>query len=212
LTRRITKFTIVALILLLSISSNSLNAQKGTVAIKKGNDAYQKGDYNSAITNYNKALEQDPENAIAQFNLGNALQRTNKTEESTRLYEDVVKNSSDPVLQAKANYNNGLSLLEQKKLSEAIEAFKQALRLKSDDSETRENLQKALNELKQKQQKQQPQNNQQKQQPKNPEDKKSRMSRQMMEQKFNELRNQEKKLQKKSQEKNNPLGNQEKDW
>ena len=48
-----------------------------------------------------------------------------------------------------------LRLSHQKKIKESIEAYKQTLRLAPEDTEARENLQKALNELKQQQQQQQ---------------------------------------------------------
>lgn len=206
------KLFILLTAFLCTIFTCTLKAQQANVVIKKGNDAYKKGDYTNAINNYNKAIEQDRKNTVALFNLGNALQKANKAEESLKQYDAAAETTADADIKSKACYNKGLSLLQQKKLVEAIDAFKESLRLKPNDEEARENLQKALNELKQKKSPQKPQNNRQKQQPKKPEEKKTKMSRQMMEQKFAELRNQEKRLQKQLQEKNNTVGQQEKDW
>lgn len=188
-----------------------LHAQNENVLIFKGNQAYQKGDYTTAFNNYSKAAENDPQNAYAAFNLGNTLIRTNKPNEAIRTYDEAIKNTSLTSVKAEANYNKGLAYIKQKKLPQAIEAFKQALRLTPNDDEARDNLQKALNELKKQQQ--QPQNNKQQQnQQKQQKKPQSKLSQQMMEQKFRELRDQEKQLQKQLQQKNNSPSQPEKDW
>lgn len=55
-------------------------------------------------------------------------------------------------LLAKVFYNQGVILSKQKNLEQSIEAYKNALRINANDKEARENLQKALLELKQKKQ------------------------------------------------------------
>ena len=55
-----------------------------------------------------------------------------------------------PGIKAKSYYNKGAILSSQKKLEESIEAYKNAFRQNPDDKEARENLQKALLELKKK--------------------------------------------------------------
>lgn len=116
--------------------------------MRKGNELYKKGDYTSALTEYEKALQTDQKNNTAQFNAGNALQKQQKFPDAAKSFESVLESSNDPSLQAQAGYNKGVAEVKQKQLQEAINSFKQSLRLNSTDNDARENLQKALNELK----------------------------------------------------------------
>ena len=85
----------------------------------------------------------------------------------------------------------------------AVAEYEQALRLNPDDKEARENLQKALSELKKQQEEQQKQ--QQKSQ--------SNMSQREAEQKLKLLQEKEKELQQRLQNQNKQKGgNQSKDW
>lgn len=187
-------------------------AQKTNEAVQNGNDAYRKNDYTTAIKNYEKALQFDSKNVTAKFNLANALQHGNKASESTADYDDIITGDADADLKAKAYYNKALAMIQQNKLDDAIDAFKQSLRLSPGDNETRQNLQKALETKKQQQPQQQPKQDK-KQQPQNQkQQKQQQMSRQMMEQKFKELEQQEKELQKQVQKQKTNSPDNEKDW
>lgn len=190
------------------------SAQKANKSIQQGNEAYRKADFNSAIKDYNQALNTDNKNAVAQFNLANALQHKNDADKALQAYDDAIKNAKDADLQSKAYYNKGLSRLQQKDIAGAVDAFKNSLRLAPNDNEARENLQKALEEMKQQQQQSQQQN--QKPPPEKQESKKQKqqqkMNQQMMEQKFKELQEQEKQLQKELQKQKTNGRDQEKDW
>ena len=41
--------------------------------VKKGNQLYNKGDYKAALENYQKALNQNPDSDIINFNVGTAF-------------------------------------------------------------------------------------------------------------------------------------------
>ncbi len=184
-----------------------LKAQEANSFVKEGNDAYRKADYNNAEALYKKALGKEPANNPAKFNLGNALHRQNNFAGAEKYYDEIAL-SNDPALKAKALYNKGVAQVYQQKLKEAIETFKQSLMIDPADNDTRENLQKAINELKQQQQSNTQQNQNKSKQDKN---KNKQPDKEMMEQKFNELRDKEKQLQKMLQKKNN--SNQpDKDW
>jgi tetratricopeptide (TPR) repeat protein len=184
------------------VLSKNIFAQSANRAIKSGNDAYKNGDFSAAVKNYEKAIEKNPKNNIAHFNLGNALEKSKNIEEANKQYDEIINNDTDPDMRSKAFYNKGVTLANAKKLPEAIGEFKQTLRLSPDDKDARENLQKALNELKQQQQKQQQQQQQKQQQDK-----------QRMEQLLNALREQEKDLQKQVQKQRiPPLKQPDKDW
>jgi Ca-activated chloride channel family protein len=188
-------------IILLSFSMFA-TAQRANNYIKKGNDAYRKSDFNTAVKDYENALKKDPENSVARFNLANTLQRQNNTKQAIKNYDEIIADASLNSLKAECNYNKGLSYIKEKDLLKAIESFKAALKQNANDDDARENLQKALNELN-KQQNSKPRPNKQQQDPK--QKKQTPLNKEMMLQKLNELRNQEKLLQQKLQSKNNTL-------
>ena len=208
----------------------SIFAQSDKAIIKKGNEAYAKKDYEAATVNYKKAIEKDPANPVAQYNLGNALYKNNKADDAVNAYENAVSSSKSNEEKAKSFYNKGVVLQNNKKLPECIEAYKNALKLSPDDEDARQNLQKALQLQKQQQQKQkqdkekkkpkEDQKNKEKQKPKD-EDKKqdqpkpqpSKLSKQDAEEKLKALLQQEKNLQDKLKKVNAGVpGRPEKDW
>jgi Ca-activated chloride channel family protein len=131
----------------------ALNAQNDKALIKKGNEAYEKMEYDNAITNYQLASEKNPANPTAQYNLGNALYKNKKTDEAVQAYENALSNSTSNTDKAKAFYNKGVVLQNNKKLPECIEAYKNALKLDPQDEDARQNLQKALQQQRQEQKK-----------------------------------------------------------
>lgn len=190
--------------------SAGIMAQPTNSEISKGNEAYRKGDHKTAIEAYKNALRKDPANNTARFNLANALQRQNELSEANKNYDEVVKDAPLSSLRSDANYNKALAYLKGKDLVKAINAFKESLKGNPDDDDARENLQKALNELKQQQQQSKPKNQQQQNQHQQ-QQKQKPLNKDMMQQKFNELRNQEKQLQQKLQDKNS-TAQPDKDW
>lgn len=186
------------------------SAQEVNNYIQKGNEAYRKGDFDVAVENYKNALRKQPENNTARFNLANALQRQNETKEAKKNYDEVLSSTGINSLKAESNYNKALTLIKEKELEKAIASFKESLKENPNDDDARENLQKALNELKKQQEPNQAKNKKQQQQ--NPKQQKQPpLNKEMMQEKFNELRNQEKQLQQKLQNKNNTT-QPEKDW
>lgn len=190
-------------------------AQRVTAIVEKGNQEYRKKQFGKAATEYDKALKKDAANLVARFNQGNAQQRLKKYKEAAGSYETVAANSNDPAVKAKAYYNQGLAYVRQNKLPEAVEAFKQSLRLVPNDGDTRENLQKAMQELKLQQSSQSEQ--QEDKNKKKPKDKKqskpsgARLSKEEAEKMLNNLGKEEKNLQKEVQKKNQSA-RQLKDW
>ena len=160
--------------------------------ISKANDYYSIGQYEMAEALYKKALEKEPGNRIAQHNLANALYRQKKYKEATEVLNGIVADSKENIVKSAAHYNNGVIKTRQKDLEGSIEDYKNALRLNPDDQQARENLQKALLELKQKQQQQQ----QDQKQNKSPQ---SNINQKQAEQKLKDLEEKEKKIQQRMQ-------------
>ncbi len=68
-----------------------LQAQSAKEFFKKGNEAYKKGDYQAAITAYEKALQTDSIAPELYFNLGNAYYKLNRIAPSIYYYEKALR-------------------------------------------------------------------------------------------------------------------------
>ena len=186
-------------------------AQKENEWIANGNEAYQQKQYGEAAKLYKKALDQSPGNTTAAFNLGNALYRSQQLDEAEKAFDNAVKVSKGKEVRADAWYNKGVTLTNEKKLQESIDAYKEALRLNPTDTLARENLQRALNEQKKQQQQEQQKNQKNKEQQK--QQQKSKLTKQQVQQLLQALEQQEKNLQQKMQETKVPTpGQPDKDW
>lgn len=160
--------------------------------IRQGNDYYSIGQYEMAERQYKEALKTDPDNRIAQHNLANALYRQKKYKEAEEILNEMASDSKEPIVKSAAHYNNGVIKTKQKDLEGSIEDYKNALRQNPDDKQARENLQKALLELKKQQQQQQQDQKQSK-------SSQSNLNNKQAEQKLNELEEKEKKIQQRMQ-------------
>jgi tetratricopeptide (TPR) repeat protein len=118
--------------------------------IQTGNDYYKQQQYAKASEEYKMAVATDPINTTARFNLANALYKQDKKVDAVQLFAEIAGTSTAKETRSKAFYNKGVILSDQKNLEESIDAYKNALRNNSADKEARENLQKALLELKKK--------------------------------------------------------------
>ena len=202
----------VKLIILVLFFSRVSSAQSPQMEknIRAGNEFYKQQQFDKAASEYGKAIEADPDKGPAKFNLANTLYKQNKLDEAVKVFTEVAGNAEKGELKAKAYYNKGAVLSRQKKPEESIEAYKNALRLNPDDKEARENLQKALLELKKKnppKKKEEPKKKQQQKQPQ------SKMSPKEAQQRLQLLAQKEKEVQQRIQkEKSKPGGNQTKDW
>lgn len=128
-------------------------AQNDNALIHTGNAAYEKMEYDKAITNYQQAALKNPANAAAQYNLGNALYKNKKTDEAVQAFDEALSKASSNEDRSKTYYNKGVVLQNNKKLPECIEAYKNALKLKPRDDDARQNLQKALQQQKEQKEK-----------------------------------------------------------
>lgn len=192
--------------------AGSVQAQESERLIQKGNDLYKQQQYPQSELIYAEVLKTDPNNSIAKFNQANAMYKQNKADEAIRVLNDLAFKSNDPSVKSKAYYNKGAILSSQKKLEESIEAYKEALRQEPSDKEARENLQKALLELKKKNQSKKDENKKQKQQ-KQQQKPQPKMSQKEAEQRLQLLEQKEKDVQQRLQnEKSKQGGGTGKDW
>ena len=199
-------------IILAFTCSSVCGAQKSNESIQAGNNLYRQQKYEEAQKEYDRSLKTDPSNTTAKFNRANTTYRLGKQDEAIKSYDEINKTEQGAMLRSKTFYNKGAILSRQKKLEESIEAYKDPLRLNPDDKEARENLQKALLELKKKEPPKQKKDDQKKKQDqqKQPQPK---MSRKEAEQRLKLLEQKEKEVQQRLQkEKSKSGGSQAKDW
>lgn len=204
-------FTIALFFIAGFISAQSPEAEK---IIQTGNELYKQQQYEQAAAEYKKAIEIDPDNTTAKFNRANALAKQGKPDEAVKAFTEIAGNANEAAFKSKNYYNKGAVLSQQKNLEESIEAYKNALRHNPADKEARENLQKALLELKKKnpppkeqEEKKKKQDQKQQKQPQ------SKLSPKEAEQRLNLLEQKEKEVQQRLQkEKAKAGGSRAKDW
>jgi tetratricopeptide (TPR) repeat protein len=208
--------------------SLSSSAQKENALIRSGNRYYKKKQVDQSQQQYEAAVRKAPDNPTANYNLGNAQFRKNNYADAANSYNTTVEHAgTDKTMQEKGLYNKGVALIKQKKLEESIEAWKNALKLDAGDEDARENLQKALMQLKQQQQQQQQEKNKkdkekkdqknekkdQQEQPQQPKPQPSRLNKQQVEQYLKTLQQKEKEIQDKMNQSKAKAPNQpDKDW
>lgn len=134
----------ISFILLTTSFPKGAQGQSIRKSIREGNEAFRKGDYPLAARRYAQPLKKDPDNTIARFNLGTAYYRMSNYDSLRHHLHQMLKNNPESHLAAKAWHNLGNSYLAERKPKEAIEAYKNALRLNPEDEDTRYNLAYAL--------------------------------------------------------------------
>ncbi|HEY9658002.1 MAG TPA: tetratricopeptide repeat protein, partial [Allocoleopsis sp.] len=79
--------------------------QAGDANIRNGNDLYKKEEYNKAAMEYGKALEKDPNNAIAKFNQATAVYKQDQKVDAAKMYTGIINSTDKKDILAKTYYN-----------------------------------------------------------------------------------------------------------
>jgi tetratricopeptide (TPR) repeat protein len=210
--------TLVTILTILVACATSFAQKKNDAAVRKGNELYKQKNFEASQQEYNKALADNPKDPTAHYNNGNAQFKSNKMEDAVASYENTIGNSNVKPVREKAFYNKGVALAKQQKLQESIDAWKESLKTDPNDNDARENLQKALLELKKqqeqnkKQQDKQQQDKQQKKQDQKPQQQQSKLTKQQVEQLLKAMQQKEKEVQQKLQKGQSSPNKPEKDW
>ena len=171
------------LFIIFSLLFSHAVAQSDRQLVRQGNKQYRAGNYAEAEVSYRKAVEKNPRNAQALYNLGNALMGQRKDSAAAAQFDNAAKLETNPIRKSQAYHNIGVLLQGQKQYAQAIEAYKESLRNNPDDDETRYNLEVCKRQQKNQQQDQQNQQNQDK---KNDKDKKDQQKDKQDQQKQNQ--------------------------
>ncbi len=147
------KKTIVTFLMVM-LCSLSAFAQVDRREVRAGNRAFKKGEFGQSEVDYKKALLKDSTSVAAQYNLANALYKLENYTEAEKYSKAALDSLSRSPRAADAHYNSGDIYLQQRRWSEAIEAFKSSLRLNPDDMDAKSNLAYAQKMLQNEQQQQ----------------------------------------------------------
>ena len=132
----------------------------------RGNQSFEKGDFDDASYHYLKTLQGKSEDFRAQYNLGNTLYKKNQYSDAVSTYQKALKNAKTKEQKTATLYNLGNAYFKNKQQKEAVDSYKKALKLDPNNQTILKNLQIALQKKDSKQQ-QQEQDQQQSQQQQN---------------------------------------------
>lgn len=123
-------------------------AQEKDKHLPQGNDEFEAKKYADAEADYRISLSKTRKNAIASYNLGNSIYRQNQAGEAKYSYLKAIENASDKPQKFQAYHNLGNAYMKEKNYSQAVEAYKNALRNNPADEQTRYNFALAKKMLK----------------------------------------------------------------
>lgn len=122
---------IMAVVLVIAVILGSVflitNYGAGTQSNKKGNRYYMNGDYETAVTMYEKALAHDSRNSEYYTNLGMAYIALMQYDDALQAFDNAVKNTGRDALLQKAKRGSGIVYLYQGHYTKAQELFNEAL-------------------------------------------------------------------------------------
>lgn len=128
--------------------SFAIYAQEKDKNLPKGNDSFAEKKYADAEAEYRISESKSPKKAIASYNLGNAIYRQNQTGEAKYHYATALKKAKTRPNKHQVFHNLGNAFMKDKDYSNAVEAYKNALRNNPSDEETRYNYALAKKMLK----------------------------------------------------------------
>ncbi|CQB88557.1 Predicted O-linked N-acetylglucosamine transferase%2C SPINDLY family [Chlamydia trachomatis] len=148
------KRILLILSLLTTFSLTGLAQKEVRQLARSGNKLYQKEKYDKAELKYRKALEINPSDKVANFNLANTLLRTERGDEADKIYQELLKEVKILPKEQAADvaHNAGNLAMSKKNYAKAVDMYKESLRRRPTDEETRYNLALAQKLLQQQQQ------------------------------------------------------------
>lgn len=132
-------------LLLLSFASK---AQEKDKYLPDGNEKFADKNYVDAEANYRLSQAKFNKKSIASYNLGTSIYKQNQPAEAKYQFEKAIKDAKSKTDKHQAYHNLGNSLMKEKDYSNAVEAYKNALRNNPNDEETRYNYALAKKMLK----------------------------------------------------------------
>ena len=181
-----------AMTLLMLMTAMAANAQNDRDYIREGNRNFRSGKFAEAEVSFRKSIEKNPRNPQAAYNLGNALFAQKKDSAAVVAYESGVQLETSAIRKSMGYHNMGVVCQSHKMFSEAIEAYKNALRLNPKDDEARYNLEICKKQQKNQQNKQNQDKQNQKKDDKGKDQKKDQQKEQQKQDKDKQQQNKDK--------------------
>ena len=133
---------------LLILISFALKAQEKDTYLPEGNEKFATKNYADAEANYRISQSKFKKKSISSYNLGTSIYKQEQPLEAKFQFEKAIKEAKTKPEKHQAFHNLGNSLMKEKDYSKAVEAYKNALRNKPSDEETRYNYALAKKMLK----------------------------------------------------------------
>lgn len=133
----------IIMLSMLTLCGGIMNAQTDRHFIRSGNRDFRAGAEDApakAEVKYRKASAANQSNPQALYNLGCALMAQKKDTAAMEMFEKAAHVEKSKTRKAMCYHNIGVLLQSQQQYGPAIEAYKQSLRLRPHDSETRYNM------------------------------------------------------------------------
>ena len=138
--------------------------------LQEGYKAYEDGDYEQALKSFVQGQLQKPDDPKVLYNLGNAYYQNKEYAAAREHYLEALKHLQEKDgdkekinnMAADLHYNMGNAAFRQGEMETAVKDYEDALELRSDDAQAKENLAFVKQQLQQQKQQQQQQGDQQK--------------------------------------------------
>ncbi len=133
-------------------AATTTNAQSVNKLLVEANELYGKADFNKSVELYKQVLLVEPNNVIANNNLGLAYYKMENFDESINCFKKITEQLNESNLLADVYYNLGVTYAKKSLFADALATFKNALKLNPNNKKCSENLQLVTNQLNKQQQ------------------------------------------------------------
>ena len=130
----------IVIVLLFSVVGFLSFSQKKDTDLPKANEDFASKNYVEAESGYRISNSNNPNKAVASYNLGNAIYSQKYAGEAKFAFAKAATKATAHPEKHNAYHNMGNALMLEKKYDEAMEAYKNALRNNPEDEETRYNF------------------------------------------------------------------------
>ena len=141
-------WVLLALGLLLPSGARAVGLlEKEHPLVQQGRQAFEAGRYEDALSAFEQAKKERPNDPAVEFNRGDALMKLGRYDEAQKAFQQVAEANGQPELRQKATYNLGNVHAMTGNTREALKAYRRALTLNPADQLARHNYEVLLKNL-----------------------------------------------------------------